>query len=349
MSMLGYSAANVGEREIRSGYDDFRSRTAEATFPFLSANIVRSDTKQPVFLPHLVLEVPQGEGARRLRLGLIGVARFNPIFRKPGPDGSQLEIIHPNEAVEREIAKLQQKNVDLVIVLAALHRDDARRIVRAIPGIDFVVGSYGGVFMTEKDQERNSWILYSGNQGKQLGETRIFLGDGALRPAPVNVLHYLSDAYPVDPDMTRFVNSISLQPAGRSSVGQAAAGALYTGTESCGKCHMVPFEQWSSTSHAAALANLKNNKQERPQCLACHTTGAGRPGGYSSPQTTPQLAHVGCESCHGPGRQHIENPGMRYGKISPATCTSCHDVENSPEFDYYSYLAKVAHNGRGGE
>jgi hypothetical protein len=347
MSMLGYSAANVGEREIRSGYDAFLGWSADADFPLLSANIVRSDTKAPVFLPHLVLEVPRGEGGAGLRIGLIGVARFNPIFRKPGPGGTHLEIIHPIEAVQKEMAKLREKKVDLVILLAALHRDDARRIVAAVDGIDFIVGSYGGVFMTEKETDRESWILYSGNQGKQIGETRIFLRDGEGGPDPVNVLHYLSNSYPVDPEMARYVNSVSLDPTGRSSGGVAKTKGPYVGSESCGKCHIVPTRQWSTTAHARALGTLKQKgKRVKPQCLQCHTTGAGKEGGFQSELATPHLVNVGCESCHGPGRAHLENPGKRYGAIGPPTCTGCHDVENSPEFDFYSYVGRVAH-GRG--
>ena len=351
MSMLGYAAANVGEREVRAGYDSFIDLTTDADFPFLSANIVRSDTGKPVFLPHLVLEVPRGKGDRAIRLGLMGVARFNPIFRKAGPDGSQLEIVHPHEAVERELAALEKKNVDFVILLAALHLDDARRIVGAYPGIDFVIGSYGGIVMEEFDEESETWILYSGNQGKQIDETRIFLGEGAGKPEPLHFRHYLSDRYPTDPDMVGYVNGLSLKPAGLSGRGpSAAAGPLFVGSKRCGQCHALPFQQWSSTPHANALESLKEkDNQGEPDCLKCHTTGSGRKDGFESLQATPLLANVGCESCHGAGRAHIQNPQRKYGAINPARCTSCHDVENSPDFDYYSYVAKVAHKERASE
>jgi hypothetical protein len=351
MSMLGYSAANVGEREVRAGYDAFMSRSEGATFPFLSANIVRSDTKEPVFPPHLILDLPAAENGAKHRLGLIGVVRFNPIFRKPGPDGSQLEIIHPREALERELPKLRAEKVDLVILLAALHRDDARRIVAAVPEIDFVIGSYGGVAIMEQQKASDCWILYSGNQGKIIGETRIFHNEGDQPLPPRNVQHYLGDRYPTDPEMIAFINDLSLTPAAGSGAAIRDPGdGPFVGSSLCRSCHVAPFEQWASTPHADSLNSLQEkNKQGEARCLRCHTTGAGGKGGFENLQATPHLAHVGCESCHGAGRAHIENTARRYGAIGPRICAPCHDAKNSPDFDYYSYVTKVTHKEREAE
>lgn len=345
MGLLGYSAANVGERDVRGGFDAFAQRTSGARFPMLSANIVRNDGKQPVFPPSAVIEATSPSGKRTVRIGVIGLVRFNPIFRKDGPDGSKLEIVHPNEVIAREIKKLRAQKVELVILLAALHRDDARRIARAHPGIDFVVGSYGGVYMTEREGEEGAWVLYAGNQGKQIGETRIFFGESGQRPEVVNKLHFLADLYPMDPEIQKFVNGSMRGIAKRKTV----SGQPFAGSASCAPCHASVHERWATTKHAEALAALKSKKDSKaPACLVCHTTGFGKEGGFTSVQATPQLAGVGCESCHGAGREHIARPTRGYGKVGIATCQSCHDLENSPEFDYYSYLERVAHTERAG-
>jgi hypothetical protein len=65
-------------------------------------------------------------------------------------------------------------------------------------------------------------------------------------------------------------------------------------------------------------------------------------------KSTPHLANVGCESCHGAGRVHLEETGRKYGAITPAVCTRCHDVENSPDFDFYAYFSKVTHREQAG-
>jgi 2',3'-cyclic-nucleotide 2'-phosphodiesterase (5'-nucleotidase family) len=57
MGRLGYAAANVGERDLTLGYDEFMKQTSRAKFPFVSANIVRRDS-------NLVI-VPPGEALKR--------------------------------------------------------------------------------------------------------------------------------------------------------------------------------------------------------------------------------------------------------------------------------------------
>ncbi len=53
--------------------------------------------------------------------------------------------------------------------------------------------------------------------------------------------------------------------------------------------------------------------------------------------------YSGCESCHGAGRRHLEDPERPFGKIGLSSCTVCHDPKNSPRFDYYSYIVRVNH------
>jgi hypothetical protein len=123
----------------------------------------------------------------------------------------------------------------------------------------------------------------------------------------------------------------------------------FAGPTACRRCHGDIYAQWAASPHAKAFVTLERNRQhENPDCLACHATGAGRDGGFESYRATPELARVGCESCHGPGRLHAADPEPGYGKIVLETCTGCHDMKNSPEFDYYSYKARVAHQERGG-
>ena len=151
--------------------------------------------------------------------------------------------------------------------------------------------------------------------------------------------------------MLAFVNE-ARPTAARASAQASTAGSRaesdLVGSARCRQCHAETYSQWSETAHAEAFASLEGEKEQAdPSCLRCHTTGAGKPGGFRGYLATPGMAQVGCESCHGPGRAHSESPRAGYGEVGLATCTACHDAENSPDFDYYSYREKVTHRSRG--
>jgi hypothetical protein len=89
----------------------------------------------------------------------------------------------------------------------------------------------------------------------------------------------------------------------------AAAGeASYVGLEACSKCHTSQRKFWDQTSHAAAYATLSSQHKEfNLDCVGCHVTGYGKPGG-STVTHVENLTSVQCEVCHGPGSKHVAAP-----------------------------------------
>lgn len=141
-------------------------------------------------------------------------------------------------------------------------------------------------------------------------------------------------------------------------------GLSYIGTKNCRKCHLKEFKSWSETKMANAYVLLKPGERaeakqavgldpqkdytKNSECLACHTTGFGKTGGFVSLEATPELAGVSCEMCHGAGGEYTKDQYMslknkeyklaevvKAGLVSPVTgetCTSlCHN-EKSPFF-----------------
>jgi peroxiredoxin len=125
--------------------------------------------------------------------------------------------------------------------------------------------------------------------------------------------------------------------------------AAHVGSDACQECHPAEYKTWLKSGHAHAVASLvKPGKQEDAACLKCHTTGFGRDGGFPStgtPDAYPDLARVGCESCHGPGGDHVAEGSTKLGSILSLgdkcdscvilqICGSCHDEANDPGFEF---------------
>jgi nitrate/TMAO reductase-like tetraheme cytochrome c subunit len=119
----------------------------------------------------------------------------------------------------------------------------------------------------------------------------------------------------------------------------------YIGSQTCADCHNEVSQLWSQTSHANAYDSLLNSgQQDLPACLQCHVVGYGETGGFLDHELTPELAGVQCESCHGPGKRHIDAPDdTRHIIRSPTEkdCRICHTIDQDPYFDFNNKAALV--------
>lgn len=120
--------------------------------------------------------------------------------------------------------------------------------------------------------------------------------------------------------------------------GGGTAEKAYVGAETCSDCHGGTHTDWVTTAHAEALEALKAIGQgENAACLPCHTVGFGETDGFVDEVTTPELAGVQCENCHGPAGDHSRNPGDELVRptidMSAAKCGSCHTDVHHPTYD----------------
>jgi 2',3'-cyclic-nucleotide 2'-phosphodiesterase (5'-nucleotidase family) len=82
----------------------------------------------------------------------------------------------------------------------------------------------------------------------------------------------------------------------------------YLGVEACSACHVKEREFWNGTRHPKAYATLADqHKQFNLDCVGCHVTGYDKPGG-STVTHVQNLENVQCETCHGPGSRHLNDP-----------------------------------------
>jgi len=199
MERLGYKAINIGERDLTLGYDDFMKRTEGLKMAFVSTNIVKQGTKDPVFAPYTIINV-KGTSGKPVSVGVLGVDRYTPVWQKAGPAGTNLAMAAPADMIATYLPEVRAK-ADVVVLLAAISKEAARELAKRFTDLDLIIGSYGGIYNAVEEFEGRVGIYYTGNQGKRLGESRITL-DTKRRVAEVTTyLHFLTMNYPEDSAM----------------------------------------------------------------------------------------------------------------------------------------------------
>ncbi len=157
-------------------------------------------------------------------------------------------------------------------------------------------------------------------------------------------------------ELDREVSRRNLEVARREPVPPMPAGAVaFVGAETCGKagCHVAELAFWKQTVHAQGWKTLVEvDKQYDYDCIGCHVTGYGKPGGASLARHEG-LVSVQCETCHGPGAKHVAGDGLEDPPAitrAPAEdlCASqCHTPEHSDTFERTAYLRDVTGKGHG--
>lgn len=125
----------------------------------------------------------------------------------------------------------------------------------------------------------------------------------------------------------------------------------YVGSKVCSQCHDSQYDnfvRYSKKAHSwnsIAVMQAKLKRQELVKCYECHTTGYGKNGGFTSKESTPNLAEVGCETCHGPGSLHAESAERKQINRKPSieTCNSCHSAERVNDFRFKPLIYSGAH------
>jgi hypothetical protein len=148
----------------------------------------------------------------------------------------------------------------------------------------------------------------------------------------------------------------------------AESNGRYVGSQKCESCHEESYDVWKRSRHRHAYETLEAQDPPRnfdPECVSCHVVGWHPTkffpyrGGFETVKKTPHLKNVGCEDCHGPGEKHLvaedghdEQLKKKYQLAMRVTkeqakkeqCTTCHDIDNSPEFNFEKYWPLVEHH-----
>lgn len=355
MKAMGYSAMNVGRREVGFSGKELADLSASSGVPFVSANVVEAATLRPVVAPYVVEEI---EG---LRVAITGV-----VPKETEGVAAGLAVLDPEQALLKLLPDLSAKS-DMIVLAADVDMDGMKRLASRFYEVDVILG--GDVRESTERPERVNGVLIAAvaEKGKTLGRVDLHLDrEGKVKDGDGKAIQ-LDEALPDAPDMVSIIARMKeeqkskelsdaathedLEPiAGAASV---AGASRYAGAAECRECHEKEHGRWQGSVHAGARETLaaRGYAYDR-DCLECHVVGLGARDGYRSEKLTPHLTGVQCESCHGPGGGHVDLYRSKKGEKSDAkalvsaaqgACVRCHTKERSPQFTYDAYWPKIRH------
>jgi len=333
---MGIAAHNLGGSEIALGSQCLRDLAAATHVPLLSVN-AHPDAGPPLAPPMRIFSV------NGRRLGVVGVV-------SPRYAAADISVDDPQKAILAATQAFAGR-FDSLLVLAYLPDDELEQLAQSLPEADVIVG--GPTVQSIVPRRVGMTLLASAtNKGKFL--VRLDPPDVPAGQWSGEIVE-LGPAFNDDPvqaaNLARYLDDLRRRDFSAAESGFAPALPVgmpadyrVAGNAACAACHHQAEIIWVHSLHAQAGPALAARHFDfDPDCLRCHTTGYGLPGGFISPNRTPHLFGVGCEDCHGPSEAHAADPSIHTAYAASDQCTRCHDEENSPKFNSAVYWQKIKH------
>jgi hypothetical protein len=237
----------------------------------------------------------------------------------------------------------------------------------------------------KKIEGSGALLIESGKKGMYVIVLGLYDDPAQVRYQRVPLDSRFADSPEMQAKLTAYQQELeTMTLAGLGLRGTTHPDGDFAGSDSCAACHSQAWEVREKTPHAHAtdtLVKLDPPRQFDPECLSCHVTGWNPQEyipyktGYLGLEETPEMKQNGCENCHGPAAAHVkvesgeveateaqqeelrEALRMKIGpdegnkgaqKLGPVVdnCMECHDIDNSPDFDFQAYWPKVKHEGK---
>lgn len=364
---MHYAAAGWGPDDLRLGAGTLLAATSESDGSpsrFVSAN---------VGLFELDLNSPDRFKIVKVADRRIGITSVLGAQFTKNVNNEDIKLADPIEALEKVVPRLVEQS-DVRVLLAYAPPKETAELAKRFPQFQVVVTA-GGADEPPLEPRRaaESLLIELGHKGMYT----VTLGFYDDSQEPIRYQRVPIDARFADSPAIKqlFVAyQDQLKELGWSGLGLRPI--VYPGTDGpndprgkfvgsavCGECHRKAMAIWTKTPHAHAtetLTKLSPPRQFDPECISCHATGwqpqefVPYENGFTSVQATPQLTGNGCENCHGPGAAHVaaekgpelsQRAVLRKAMLEESDCRKCHDLDNSPEFDYSTYWPQVEHHG----
>jgi hypothetical protein len=349
---MGYDALNVGHREAQLSAPQLRDLKAKSPVPMLSANLLDASTRAPIFDAYRVVH----RGA--WRIALVGVMDSRGVGDALG-EGLAVESM---EAVLGKLLPALKAQADFIVLLAFANEAALSGLAKQFYELDIILG--GKVVQPSQQlvRENQSLILATTNESRALGTLSVTLtAPSKITPIKGEVvlvhdhIHQdeeiaaLAASYRSEVRRTRLSidDPATLQ---QDMVPGVKAAASYIGSEHCLTCHPGAARAWQNSAHAHGWQTLISRDADAdPNCIGCHSVGFGTPSGYRREFKSSKLVNIGCESCHGPGSQHVAQRAAgiadrdHFRTLGAGDCRKCHHGEFSRPFDWEKFWPAVTH------
>ena len=375
LQLMKYDAVAWGKTDLQFPVGNLISAAVDEASPFISANAALYGFAEPYTPQKKIVEI---DG---MKLGITAV--LGSKWQKE-VDNQYVAMADPREKLSELVPQLDQE-CELLILLVHATEEETIELAKAFSQLDVVVTAGGPPLPPDgmtKIEGTEAVLVQVGEKGMNA----VVLGFTDDPKEPILYQRVpLDSRFAGSPEMKLLMETYQdqlkeegLEGLEIRTVPRPRSELLgeYVGSKKCESCHEPSYEVWKKSGHAKGwetLVELDPPRNHDPECIACHVVGwhpqnlFPYEGGFLDVEKTPELIDVGCETCHGPGKAHVDaemgsddelqetlrkaivitkqesQQAVTEAIIDRQPCRNCHDLDNSPYFDFETYWPKIEH------
>ncbi len=159
---LGVTAANVANHEFDFGQEILRARIAEAKFPFLGANIVKTGTTEhPEFLKPWIIVEREG-----VKVGVVGLGYIKTPQTTMAKHVIGLEFLSYADTLKKAVPEVRAAGAEVIVVLFHDEISIAKKVMEGLPEIKVEAVIGGQNHRKERVEVRGIPIVNPGPFGR---------------------------------------------------------------------------------------------------------------------------------------------------------------------------------------
>ncbi|MCL1912296.1 MAG: bifunctional metallophosphatase/5'-nucleotidase [Eubacteriaceae bacterium] len=186
MDAVGYDAISPGNHEFDWGSDNLQQLAEGASFPVLSANIVRRTGGDLVFDANKIFEMPNG-----MQVGVFGLTTPETLTKAHPDKVRDIDFLMGEElyaAAQAQVDELKGAGATVIVCLSHLGMDGESEpnrsidLVGKVTGIDILIDGHSHTLLESGQEENGVLIASTGSLFKNIG---IVTYDGTKASATV--------------------------------------------------------------------------------------------------------------------------------------------------------------------
>lgn len=190
----------IGNHEFDYSWENFAKLIPEAKFDIYGANILDVETNEPLLKEYKIYDF-NGK-----KIAILGVTSDDLPGLTLSENLKGVKIVGQVEKVKELVEELKEKNIHLIIAVTHIGFDEDKKLAKAVPELDLIVGGHSHTYLDEAVVIGNVHIVQAASYGRYIGEFKFSCDETKITDFDYKLIEIVSENISPSEDVKKVVD-----------------------------------------------------------------------------------------------------------------------------------------------